>query len=333
MGFTGALGVFVAWALVQSITGARQVLVLIVVSMFLAVGLSPAVEALRRWGLARRWAVSIVFLAVIAFFAGFGYAVVPPLTAQTTAFVSALPDYVRDLQNNDMINRLDQQYQILERAESYLTSGELGQQAFGGVVGAGVVVLSAVFSTVTVLILTLYFLASLPAIKRMAYGLVPRTRRNRVTLLGDEILARIGGYVGGVIVIAGMNGTATFIFLQILGVRYALPLAMVVALFGIIPMIGATLGAVVVTVVGFLTSIPIGIAVVVYYVVYQQVENYIIYPRVMKSSVNVPPTATIIAALVGGALMGVVGALLAIPTAAAIALILREVVVPRQERS
>lgn len=333
VGFTGGLGVLIAWFLVQALVSARQVLVLIVVSMFLAVALSPAVEGLQRWGLARRWAVGIVFLGVIAFFVGFGFAVVPPLTEQITTVISAVPEYVRELQNNPTINRLDQRYQLLERAEEFLAGGSLGQQAFGGLVGAGVVVLSAVFSTLTVLILTLYFLASLPAIKRLAYRLAPRSRRNRVRLLGDEILARVGGYVGGVMLIAGINGTATFVFLQILDIPYALTLAMVVALFGVIPMIGATLGAIVVTVVAFAHSLPLAIACIVYYLVYQQVENYIIYPRVMKSSVNVPPTATIIAALIGGALLGVVGALLAIPSAAAISLMLREVVMPRQERA
>ena len=333
IGFTGALGVLIAWFLVQALASARQVLLLIVVSMFLAVGLNPAVEGLRRWGLGRRWAVGVVFLGVIAFFVGFGFAVVPPLTEQVTTVISAVPDYVRDLQNNPTINRLDQRYQILERAEAFITSGSLGQQAFGGIVGAGVVVLSAVFSTLTVLILTLYFLASLPAIKRMAYRLAPRSRRTRVTLLGDEILSRIGGYVAGVMFIAGINGTATFVFLKILGIPYALTLALIVALFGVIPMIGATLGAIVVAVVAFLQSIPVGIACVVYYLVYQQIENYVIYPRVMKSSVDVPPAATIIAALLGGALLGFVGALLAIPTAAAISLMLREVVMPRQERA
>lgn len=332
-GFTGALGVLVAWYLVQAIATARQVLVLIVVSMFLAVGLNPAVEALQARGVGRRWAVGAVFLGVLAFFVGFGFAVVPPLTEQVAAFASAVPDYVRDLQNNPTISRLDQRYQILERAEDYLTSGTLGRQAFGGLVGAGVVVLSALFSTVTVLILTLYFLASLPSIKRLAYQLAPRSRRLRVRLLGDEVLSRIGGYVGGVMVIAGINGTATFFLLQILGIQYALALALIVALLGVIPMIGATLGAVVVTVVAFFQSLPAAIACAIYYVIYQQVENYAIYPRVMKRSVDVPPAVTIIAALIGGALLGVVGALLAIPTAAALSLILREVVLPRQERT
>ncbi|MGH3320353.1 MAG: AI-2E family transporter [Streptosporangiaceae bacterium] len=330
VGLTGALGVLLAWYLVQALYGVRQVLILIVVSMFLAVGLNPAVEALQRKGLARRWAVLLVFACVIAFFVGFGFAVVPPLTEQTTAFAGALPDYLRQLQNNPTINGLDQRYHIIQKAQGILTGG-LGAGLFGGIIGVGKVVLSAFFSTFTVLVLTLYFLASLPRITRLAYQLVPRTRRARVSLLGNEILSRIGGYVGGAAVIAAIAGTSTFVFLEIVRVPYALALALLVALFDLIPLIGATIGAIIVTAVGFTVSIPVGVACLAFYVAYQQVENYLIYPRVMKRSVDVAPTATIIAALIGGTLLGFVGALLAIPTAAAISLILREVVLPRQE--
>lgn len=331
-GFTGALGVLLAWFLVQALYSVRSVIILIVVAMFLAVGLNPAVEAMHRRGLARRWAVAIVFVCVVGFFVGFGFAIAPPLAQQTTEFVNAVPTYVGQLQNNATIDQLDQRYQLLEKAQNFLASGELGQQAFGGLIGVGKVVLSAFFSAFTVLILTLYFLASLPGIKHVMYQLVPRTRRARVSLLGDEILGRVGGYVAGAVVIAAIAGTSTFIFLEIVGVKYALALALVVALFDLIPLVGATLGAVVVTIVGFFDSFVVGIACLIFYVAYQQVENYLIYPRVMKRSVDVPAAVTIIAALIGGALLGVVGALLAIPTAAAISLILKEVVMPRQER-
>lgn len=332
LGFTAAVGVLLAWFLVQATLAARQVIVLIIVSMFLAVGLNPAVEAMMRRGLGRRFAVAIVFACVIAFFVGFGFAIVPPLTEQTTSFANKLPDYVSQLQDNPTINRLDQRYGVLERAENFILSGNLYERLFGGIVGVGKIVLSAFFGTVTVLVLTLYFLASLPSIKNVMYRLAPRSRRDRVTKLGDEILDRVGGYVGGALLIATLAGTSTFVFLTIAGVRFALALALLVALFDLIPLIGATIGAILVTSVAFLESLPIGIACLVFYICYQQIENYLIYPRIMKRTVDVPPTAVIIAALLGGALLGVVGALLAIPTAAAVSLILTEVVMPRQER-
>ncbi len=150
--------------------------------------------------------------------------------------------------------------------------------------------------------------------------------------MGDEILRRVGGYVAGAFVIAATAGVTSFIFLEIAGLgKYALALALVVAILDFIPLIGATIGAVIVSLIGFATSPAIGIACVIFYIVYQQVENYLIYPRVMRSSVNVPGIVTVIAVLIGGSLLGVVGALLAIPTAAAGLLLMREVYLRKQE--
>jgi predicted PurR-regulated permease PerM len=332
-GFFGALGVLVAYMLVQAITNARQVLILIVVALFLAVGLNPAVEALRRLGIARQWAVLLVFLGLVGFFVGFGFAIVPPLSEQISGFVHNLTSgngYIQQLQNNHRLQEWDQRYHLLEKAKTALQSKDLGQRAANGVLGVGQVVISGVFSTLTVLILTLYFLTSLPSITGFMYRLAPRSRRARVALLGDEILARIGGYVAGNLIISFIAGLLSYIFLLIADVPYALALALLVAITDLIPLVGATIGAVLVTAVAFFSGLWIGIATVIFFAVYQQVENYIIQPRVMKRSVDVQPAVTIIAALIGGALLGMIGALLAIPAAAAVALILREVVMPRQ---
>jgi predicted PurR-regulated permease PerM len=183
-----------------------------------------------------------------------------------------------------------------------------------------------------VLVLTLYFLGSLNSIKETAYRLVPRSRRTRFRLLSDEIVHQIGGYVAGNLIISLIAGVATFLFLGVLQVPYALALAIFVAVTDLIPLVGAILGAMVASGVGFLTSFQAGVACVIFFVIYQQIENYLISPRVFKSSVDVPPVATIVGALLGGALLGIVGALLGIPLAAALLLLVREVVVPRQER-
>jgi len=183
-----------------------------------------------------------------------------------------------------------------------------------------------------VLVLTLYFLASLHRTKRSLYGLVPASRRERVSKLGDRVVANIGGYVGGAFVVAVTAGLVSLVFLLVIGLaEYAVALAFVVALLDVIPMIGATLGAVVVSAIGFATDVRTGLACVVFFLIYQQIENYVVYPRVMSRSVDIPGAVAVIAALVGASLLGVVGALLAIPTAAAIMLILREVVQRRQD--
>ena len=334
VGFTAALGVALAYAVVQSLIAVRSVLVLLLISAFLAIGLNPAVEALGRRGLARSRAVGIVLVGVLLFFVGFGFAVVPPIIDQVGQLADKAPDYVEQLRNNRTVLDLDARFHFLDRISSFVENPQnAGTAVFGGVLGVGKVVFSAFFSTLTVLILTLYFLSNLPGIKASAYRAVPRSRRPRVGLLTDEILERVGGYVGGALLIAGLAGVTTFIFLMVLGVPYPVALAMLVAITDLLPLIGATIGAAIVTAVAFFVSVKVGLIAAVYYLAYQQIENYVIYPRVMKRSVDVSPAVTVIAVLVGGSLLGVLGALLAIPIAAAAQLVLREVVIPRQDEA
>ena len=332
--FTAALGVALAYALVQAVVAVRSVLILLLISAFLAIGLNPAVEALERRGLSRARSVGVVLVGVLLFFIGFGFAVVPPIIDQVSQLIDKAPDYVHDLENNRRIASLDEKFHFLNKARDYVSHPEnAGTALFGGVLGVGRVVFSAFFSTLTVLILTLYFLSNLPSIKAAAYRAVPRSRRARVGLLADEILERVGGYVGGALVIAACAGVTTFIVLLIFHVPYPVALAMLVAITDLIPLIGATIGAVVVSLVAFFVSTKTGIVVAVYYAAYQQVENYLLYPRVMKRSVDVSPAATVVAVLIGGSLLGVLGALLAIPIAAAVQLVLQEVVIPRQDEA
>jgi predicted PurR-regulated permease PerM len=331
LGFVGALGVFAAYLLVQAITNARSVLVLIVVSLFLAVGLNPMVEWLIRRGMRRAFAVGCVFLGFLLAFTGFCFAVIPPVVQETQEFIEALPDLIGDLERSETLRELNEEFGLIDNLQAYVTSGQLGTRAFGGLLGVGRVVVGAVFSAFTILILTLYFLASLPSMKRQAYRLVPRSRRERVWLIGDEVLARIGGYVNGALSVATIAWISAYLFLSILELQYALALSLLVGMLCLIPMIGATIAAVIVSSVAFFQSITAGIACIVFFVVYQQIENYLIYPRVMKRAVDVPAALTVTAALVGAALLGVVGALLAIPLAAAGLLVVREVFIPRQD--
>lgn len=331
LGFFGALGVLLALAIVHALAQARSVIILIVVALFLAVGLNPVVEGLTRRGMRRGFAIVIVFVVVIGAFVGFGFAVVPPVIEQTNAFVKELPNYLEDLRGNRTIRQFDNDYHVIEKAQAYVTGPDLGQRLFGGLLGVGRVVLNTVFSAFSLLIMTLYFLAALPSMKRQAYQLVPASRRERVTLLTDEILIRIGGFVSGALAVAFIAATTSYVFLLILGLPYALALAVFVGLFDLIPLVGATIAAVVVSALGFIDSPGVGIACVVFYVAYQQFENYVIYPRVMRRAVDVPAPVTVVAVLIGGALLGVTGALLAIPIAAAALLVIRQVTIPRMD--
>jgi predicted PurR-regulated permease PerM len=333
LGFFGALGVLLALGIVHAIAQARSVIILIVVALFLAVGLNPLVESLTRRGMRRNFAILVVFIAVIGAFVGFGFAVVPPVVEQTNAFVKEAPNYLDDLRGNRTIRQFDNDYHVIKKAQNYVTGPDLGQRMFGGLLGVGRVVLNAVFSAFSLLIMTLYFLAALPSMKRQAYRLVPSTRRERVTLLTDEILTRIGGFVSGALAVAFIAATTSYIFLSIVGVPYALALAVFVGLLDLVPLVGATIAAVLVSTLGFIDSTGVGIACVIFYIAYQQFENYVIYPRVMRRAVDVPAPVTVVAVLIGGALLGVTGALLAIPTAAAALLVVRQVTIPRMDRT
>ena len=198
----------------------------------------------------------------------------------------------------------------------------------------GLTVLNAVVTTVVVIILTLYFLAALPTLKRALYSLAPATRRERVGQLGDEILRRVGRYVIGALSVALLAGTVSLLFLLSVGLtQYALPLAVMVAMLDLVPLVGSITGAASCTIVGLANSLSIGIACIVFYLIYETLEGYVIYPRVMRSSVDVPEYVTIIAVMTGGALGGVVGALLALPIVAGGLLIVQEVWVRRQDVS
>lgn len=336
VGFVGAIGVLMAIGLVQALDRVSGTITLLVVALFLALGLEPVVEWLVRHGVRRGGAIALVFLLVVAVFVGFGFMIVPIIVDQGTELVTRLPSYVEDVQRAQWFVDLDDRYDIVGRVtqelQQRLADGETFAAVFGGVLGAGQALLGGVFSTLTVLILTLYFLASMRTLRSTAYRLAPATRRRRVQLLGDEISKRIGGYVMGQIAIATLNGVCSYVMMLLLDIPYPAVLAIVVGLFGLIPLVGATIGAVLVTAVALFVSLPTAIIVLVYYVVYQQLENYVIAPKVMARTVSVPGGVAIVGALVGAGLLGALGALIAIPLAAGVLLVVQEVVMPRQDR-
>src|SRR3954468_19555200 len=330
--FVAAMGVAVAALLVDSVIIARQVLILILVAAFLAVGLDPAVRWLVAHGLKRSLAVLVIVLAALGFFGGFVAAVAPPIATQSTALVKKAPDYAERLTKNETIKKLDNHYHFVSKLQDKAKKG-INVNAFGGVLGVGKAILGFVVSTLTVIILMIYFLANMPAIKRTMYRVVPRTRRARVGLLTDEILNRVGGYVLGNLFTSLIAGLATLIWLEAFGVPYAVALSLFVAITDLIPLIGATIGAIGVTAVALFQGVPTGIATFAYYMAYQQFENYVLQPRIMKRTVDVAPVITIVAALLGAALLGILGALIAVPIAAGIQLLLTEVAFPRQDEA
>lgn len=334
VGFVGALGVLVAYGMVQAIGHLDTVITLLVISLFLTLSLNPLVEGLTRRHLARGWAVAIVFLGAMGVLALLLWVVIPPVATQSTELANNAPGFLTDLLKNPWVQDMDHRYQVIakiqEEVDKRVADGNLWVGVFGGVLDIGKILLSGVFGVLTVFVLTLYFLSSLPSIKHASYSLVPASRRPRVTSLSEEIMRRVGSYAIGQVCVAAINALFAWLMMTLVGLRFAAVLAVAVGLLGLIPMVGATLGASVVALVAFFDEPRKAFIVIVYFVIYQQLENYAVMPRIMQRTVSVPGVLTVVAALIGGTLGGIVGALLAIPVAAGLLLLYDEVLVPRQ---
>lgn len=332
IGFFGALGALGAIFLSQQVLSISSVLILLVMSMFLAIGLNPVVEFFMRRGMRRALAVLLVLVVVIGVLALFVVAIAPVISEQIAQITSNAPGWLDDLQSNQKVQKLDDQYDVIAKARDYIENGDFGQKVFGGALGVGLKVLSALANSLIVIVLMIYFLASLPSIKHAAYSLAPASKRPRVSDLGDKIIRSTGAYVAGAFLVALCAGISTLIFSFIIGLgAYAFALAFVVGLFSLIPIVGAFVSGVIMTLLGLTVSPTVALVALVYYLAYQQFESYVIYPRIMKRSVDMPGSVTVVAALVGGSLMGVIGALLAVPVAAALLLLHREVFLKRQD--
>lgn len=333
-GFLAALGVSVALLLVKLVIAAAPILLLVGVALFLAIGLDPVVSWLQLRIARRGVAVFATVTVVLLFLGAFLAAAVPPLVAQGTELVDDLPTYIEQIEEeNNFAKQLNARFGITNKLQDFAGGGGGGvpQPDTAEVVGVAKVAFGAVASLFTVIVLSLYFLAAFPQMKRTAYRMVPRSRRARFSLLADEVLARVGSYLLGNLATSFIAGLIAFVFLRLFGVPYPLPLAMGVAILDMIPLIGATIAAIVSTAVAFSVSSAVGISSIVYFTLYQQFENFFLVPRVMKRAVDVSPVATVVAVLVGASLLGVFGAILAVPVAASIQMIGRQILLPRQE--
>jgi predicted PurR-regulated permease PerM len=332
IGMMGAAGVAVTIGLVELLLKARSVLVLVIVALFIAAGLDPVVKWLTRKGLPRWAAVVAVLLAVFVIIGGFIASAVPPLAAQTSGLVHEMPKYMHELQDhNSTLGKLNAKYHVQQRLTSLLSSK--GTALIGGVLGAGELVISAFSSFVLVLVLTVYFLASMDRTKLFFYRLIPQSRRERGILLGEEIFTKVGGYVLGNALTSLIAGVGTFFWMLAWNIPYPLLLGLLVALLDLIPVIGSWVGGAIVALVALTVSLVVAIATLAFYVFYKLAEDYLIVPRVMGRTVQVPALVSLIAVVLGGVLLGVVGALIAIPVAAAISLLLREVAFRRLDNS
>ena len=336
-GFVATLGVLTAIILLRALESVSQIFVLILVSLFLATGLNPAVEALRRRNVSRGSAVAVIFSSVILFVVFFAFVVVPPVVSQGSNLIENAPQLLDDLMKNGTINSLNDQFGLIDTLQSRLNSvtsdGTLLISTFGGVIGVGQSILSGFFTALTILVLTLYFITSLPQAVSLGLSLVPASRRERVGKLTEAVIQRIGLFVGSQILIAAMAGVFVVLLSSILGMPSPIAIGMIVFVVALIPLIGHFIGSGVVSLIALTQSPLIGLVAFVAYVLYVQIENYVVTPRIMKRTLSVPGAVTIISALIGSSLLGLVGGLLAVPVAASIILILDEVVIPRANKA
>ncbi len=336
-GFLAASGALVAITVLRALQSASQVFVLIIISLFLAMGLNPAVEALQSKKLKRASSVAIVVISALAIVALFALVVVPPVFSQANELIDSAPQLLDSLRNNATLNQLNQEYGFIDslekKFETWISDGQLLTGAFGGVLGVGRTVLSGAFSALTIMVLTLYFLASLPSVTKIFYRLAPASRRERVSRIGDAIISRVGAFVGSQVLIAALAAIFVFFLSLALELPYAAALGMVILFVALIPLIGHFIGASIVTLVALTQSPTKALLAILLYTLYVQIENYLITPRIMKRSLSIPGLVTIVAALLGTSLLGLVGGLLAVPIAAAVLLIMDEVVFPKADNS
>ena len=301
---------------------ARHVLVWIVISLFLALALNPAVEWFQSHGISRRgWATGLTYLLTIGFFVAIGFTFVPTLVDQVNDFVHKLPDYVHDVTHGrGRLGFLETKYHLQERVQKAVKSG--GATKAFGLTGAAFSlakgIITVVVATITIAFMTFFMLLEGPTWVDRFYGALPERSQERWRKVGYDIYRTVGGYVTGNLLISLIAGILTTVVLLIMGVPYAVALGLIVAILDLIPLAGATIAAILIGVVAFLHSIPAGIVVVVFFIVYQQVENHVLQPVIYGRTVQLSPLAVLISILIGAELAGVLGALAAIPVAGSI---------------
>lgn len=341
------LGVGVGLLLIGSVQSLSTILLYVGTALFLSLGLDPVVSFLERRGLPRWAAVLLTIVAVLGIFAGIILMIVPIIVSQISQLVVEVEQLLQPERWNQTVADVEawasatfpwlQIDEVWNGIQEWFRSLDLGSVStmvgnslltFGGAVAAG---LGGAF---IVLILTIYFTASTPSLKSAVYQLVPASKRARFIELAEKITDSVGYYVMGQVSLGVINGILSAIFLSIIGAPFPAVLAVIAFFFSLIPLVGTLTGSTIIVLTclipGLGTPTWAILAATIYYLVYMQVEAYVLAPRIMNRAVSVPGSVVVISALAGGALLNLLGALIAIPVAASILIIYREVVIPRQ---
>jgi predicted PurR-regulated permease PerM len=336
LGLLITFGGLVAIVIGLAVASLSTILIYIGFALFAALGLDPVVRNLERHKVTRPWGIVIVYSAFAVVLVGVLWLIVPTAVDQITQFVSNIPATIASFQHSDLYHWLqsyfgDQVASITDQIRSFLSNPSNIAAIGGGVVKVGVTIGSVISGLIIVLVLSLYFLASLPTIKTAFARLAPARNRSTVSSMIEQISAGIGGYLGGMVVLAFFNSIVAGLLYLFLGLPF--PLLMAVAAFSItlIPLVGSVLFWFAGTIVALFSSPLSALVFAIIYLVYMQIEAYVLTPRVMNRAISVPGSLVIIGALVGGTLLGLLGALVAIPVTASILLIIKKIFIPKQD--
>lgn len=337
-GLLGGLGVLVALLIGGVVMSLGTILTYVGAALFLALGLDPIVSWLEKKQVRRPLAILIVLVGVLGVFAGLVLAIIPVIVDQVGNLVEQIPPVIRSVQNGSLIAGIKENFpwlevdDLLSGISNDVTSPDFLRNVGAGVLQAGVGIATGIAGALIVLILVIYFIASLDSLKRGVYQLVPASKRESFIGLAEQISDSVGRYVVGQVTLALFNGVLSFIVLTfIMRVEYSALFAFIAFTGSLIPLVGTITASVIITLgVLLFDGAPTVLWVGGYYLVYMQIEAYVLTPRIMTRAVQVPGVVVVIAALAGGTLLGILGALVAIPVAASIQLIVKQVVVPRQ---
>ena len=341
LGLLAGLGVLVALVIGGAVSELSTIITYVGAALFIALGLDPIVSWLEKRRVPRTLAITLVMVALLGAVVGVVFAIVPMIVSQATALITNLVTYLQSVTTQQFVDNLQELVpqnvfdvqQGLDSVVAFLGDPDNVVTIGGGVLAVGVAIGNGLFATIVVLILTLYFTSSINSVKRAVYQLVPASKRPKFIVIAEQIGDSVGRYVIGQFTLAAINGILSFIFLSIIGAEQPAVFAAIAFVGSVIPLVGTISGSAIIVLaqVALLPDSPsTWITAAVYYLVYMQIEAYLLSPRIMRRAVRVPGVIVVIAALVGGTLLGVLGALIAIPFAASVLLIIREVLVPRQ---
>ncbi|NQX12850.1 AI-2E family transporter [Microbacteriaceae bacterium VKM Ac-2855] len=338
IGLLGGLGVLLALVVGGIVAELSTVMTYIFLALFISLGLDPLVSWLESKKLPRALAIAIVFLGVLGVFVGLLVYLIPILVEQGSQFIADAPGIISDIGSQPWLLDLEQQLRgvvdidkLIADAQAFIADPNNIFSIGGGLLAVGTGIASGVTGSIIVLILTLYFLASMRAMKTVAYRFAAASRRENAREVGEEITGAVGRYVVGQVTLAAVNGVLSLILLLIIGAPLPALLAFIAFLGSLIPLVGTISGAVIISLVCLLASPLTALVAAIYYLIYMQVEAYLLSPRIMNRAVAVPGAVVVIAAVAGGTIAGILGALVAIPVAASVMIIVQKVVFPQQD--